>query len=130
METLQPQDPDFEARVRSSFARQTLMKTIGACLIRVSPGEVEIELPFRDDLSQQHGFLHAGIVTALADTACGYAALSLMPVDAAVLTVEFTPIRNNNRARNWNNGHPEAIRCDSTRTSFGTVEGPRGTGST
>lgn len=89
METFQPQDPDFEARVRGSFARQTLMKTIGAFLIRVSRGEVEIELPFRDDLSQQHGFLHADIVTALADTACGYAALSLMPLDAAVLTVEF-----------------------------------------
>ncbi len=89
METFQPQDSNFEARVRGSFARQTLMQTIGARLSRVSPGEVEIELPFRDDLSQQHGFLHAGIVTAIADTACGYAALSLMPADASVLTVEF-----------------------------------------
>lgn len=89
MATFQPQDPNFEARVRGSFARQTLMQTIGARLIRVAPGEVEIELPFRDDLGQQHGFLHAGIVTAIADTACGYAALSLMPADASVLTVEF-----------------------------------------
>jgi uncharacterized protein (TIGR00369 family) len=84
-----PRDPDFEARVRTSFARQRLMATIGARLVRVAPGEVEIELPFRDELTQQHGFLHGGIVTAIADTACGYAALSLMPAEAAVLTVEY-----------------------------------------
>jgi uncharacterized protein (TIGR00369 family) len=65
------------------------MKTIGARLLRVAPGEVDIELPFRDDLCQQHGFLHGGVVTAVADSACGYAALSLMPPAAAVLTVEF-----------------------------------------
>ncbi len=82
-------DPDFEARVRSSFALQSMMKTIGASLRRVAPGQIEIELPFRDDLCQQHGFVHGGIVTAIADTACGYAALSLMPPKAAVLTVEF-----------------------------------------
>jgi len=75
--------------VRASFARQTVMTTIGARLARVAPGEVHIELGFREDLCQQHGFLHAGIVTAIADSACGYAALSLMPADAAVLTVEF-----------------------------------------
>lgn len=85
----QPRDPAWQERVRESFARQTIMKTIGASLVRVAPGEVEIELPFRDDLCQQHGFLHAGVVTALADSACGYAALSLMPPSAAVLTVEF-----------------------------------------
>lgn len=85
----QPRDPAWSERVRGSFARQTIMKTIGASLVRVAPGEVEIELPFRDDLCQQHGFLHAGVVTALADSACGYAALSLMPPSAAVLTVEF-----------------------------------------
>jgi uncharacterized protein (TIGR00369 family) len=84
-----PRDPAWQERVRGSFARQTLMKTIGASLVRVAPGEVEIELPFRDDLCQQHGFLHGGIVTAVADSACGYAALSLMPPAAAVLTVEF-----------------------------------------
>ncbi len=82
-------DPDFEARVRSSFARQSMMKTIGASLRRVAPGQIEVELPFRDDLCQQHGFIHGGIVTALADTACGYAALSLMQPKASVLTVEF-----------------------------------------
>jgi uncharacterized protein (TIGR00369 family) len=84
-----PRDPSFEARVRASFARQRAMHTIGARLIRVEPGEVELELPFRDDLTQQHGFLHAGIVTAIVDSACGYAALSLMEPDAAVLSVEY-----------------------------------------
>ena len=65
------------------------MKTLGARLERVEPGEVEIRLPFREDLTQQHGFLHAGVVTAAMDSACGYAALSLMAVGVGVLTVEF-----------------------------------------
>src|SRR5688572_30901683 len=82
-------DPEFEPRVRASFARQRAMQTIGARIVRVEPGEVELELPFRDDLTQQHGFLHAGIVTALVDSACGYAALSLMDREAAVLSVEY-----------------------------------------
>lgn len=89
MKTFEPQDPDYETRVRASFARQTLMQTIGARLVRVAPGEVDIELPFRDDLAQQHGYLHAGVVTAIVDTACGYAALSLTPHGAEVLSVEF-----------------------------------------
>lgn len=89
MPVSEPQNPDFEACVRESFARQKIMATIGARLIRVAPGEVDIELPFRDDLTQQHGFLHAGIVTMIVDNACGYAALSRMPADAAVLTVEY-----------------------------------------
>lgn len=89
MPVYEPQDPDFEARVRASFARQTAMTTIGARLLRVAPAEVEIELPFRDDLTQQHGFFHGGLVAAILDTACGYAALSLMPADAAPLTVEY-----------------------------------------
>ncbi len=83
------QDPDFEARVRASFARQKLMETIGAELTKVAPGETEITLPYREELTQQHGFVHAGIVATVADTACGYAAFSLMPADAAVLTVEY-----------------------------------------
>lgn len=65
------------------------METIGATMARVAPGEVDIYLPFRADLTQQHGFLHAGIVTAIVDSACGYAALSLMPPGAGVLTVEY-----------------------------------------
>ncbi len=84
-----PRDPDFEARVRSSFARQAFMATLGAELVAIEPGQVVIELPFRHDLTQQHGFLHAGAVAAVADSACGYAALSLMPAGAAVLSVEF-----------------------------------------
>ena len=83
------QDPAFESRVRASFARQTFMATIGARLARVAPGEVDIELDVRDDLVQQHGFLHAGVLASAADSACGYAALSLMPPGAAVLSVEF-----------------------------------------
>ncbi len=84
-----PADPDFEARVRASFARQAAMATVGARLLRVAPGEVEIGLPFRQDLTQQHGYLHAGIVTAVTDSACGYAAMSLTPPGGEVLSVEF-----------------------------------------
>ncbi len=84
-----PQTPDFDNRVRSSFAKQAVMNLIGAELVKVLPGKVEILLPFRNDLTQQHGFLHAGIITTLVDSACGYAALSLMPAGASVLTVEF-----------------------------------------
>lgn len=89
MPTFKPQDPNFEARVRASFSRQKMMQTIGAKLMSVSPGVVEIELPFRDDLTQQHGFLHAGIIATIGDSACGYAALSLAPVDSAVLSIEY-----------------------------------------
>jgi uncharacterized protein (TIGR00369 family) len=84
-----PRDPDFERRVRASYARQAAMATLGATLVRVAPGAVVIELPFRADLTQQHGFLHAGIVTTVMDSACGYAAMSLMEPGAAVLSVEF-----------------------------------------
>jgi uncharacterized protein (TIGR00369 family) len=89
MGTLQPLDPEFEVRVRSSFARQAVMSTIGARLMRVAPGEVDIELPFRHELTQQHGFLHAGVVSMIVDSACGYAALTLMPPGTAVLTTEY-----------------------------------------
>ena len=83
------QDPAFESRVRASFEKQRFMATIGARLVRVAPGEVDIELSARDDLVQQHGFLHAGVLASAADSACGYAALSLMPPGAAVLSIEF-----------------------------------------
>ncbi|MEP7067406.1 MAG: PaaI family thioesterase [Gemmatimonadota bacterium] len=85
----EPRDPDFEHRVRTSFARQAAMRLLGVSLDRVEPGAVELSLPFRDDLTQQHGFLHAGIVAAVVDSACGYAALSLMEPGVAVLSVEF-----------------------------------------
>lgn len=80
---------DFRERVRASFDRQRFMATLGARLVRVEPGEVEIALAFRDTLTQQHGFLHAGALASVLDSACGYAAFTLMPADAGVLSVEF-----------------------------------------
>jgi uncharacterized protein (TIGR00369 family) len=85
----EPGNPHFEQAVRNSFAAQHLMATIGARLTGVVAGKIEIRVPFRPDLTQQHGFLHAGVVTAVLDSACGYAALSLMPDGVGVLTVEF-----------------------------------------
>lgn len=82
-------DPDFEQRVRNSFSRQSAMVLIGARISHVAPGAVDIELPHRDDLTQQHGFLHGGIVSMVADTAGGYAGYTLFPVDASVLTAEY-----------------------------------------
>ncbi|HZE70245.1 MAG TPA: PaaI family thioesterase [Pyrinomonadaceae bacterium] len=84
-----PANPDFAEHIRLSFASQAIMKLIGAELGRVEPGFVEITLPYRSDLTQQHGYLHAGILTTIADSACGYAAFSLMPQDSEVLSVEF-----------------------------------------
>ncbi|HEY6102360.1 MAG TPA: PaaI family thioesterase [bacterium] len=84
-----PQTPEFERLVRESFDKQEVMRTLGARLTRIAPGVVDIELPYRGALTQQHGFLHAGIVTAVLDSACGYAAFSLMPPGAGVLSVEF-----------------------------------------
>ena len=84
-----PVDSGFEVRVRESFSRLALMTTIGARLAKVAPGEVEIDMAVRDDLTQQHGYVAAGIVTAIVDTACGFAAMSLMPAGANVLTVEY-----------------------------------------
>jgi uncharacterized protein (TIGR00369 family) len=85
----EPQVASFEDRVRKSFDRQQMMHTIGASLARIAPGEIEIAMPVAAAFCQQHGFVHAGIVTTLADTACGYAAFSLMPATAGVLTTEF-----------------------------------------
>jgi uncharacterized protein (TIGR00369 family) len=82
-------DPEIDQRIRSSFARMQTMATFGASLRAVRKGEVEILLPFSGALVQQHGFIHAGVLATIADTACGYAALTLMPGDAAVLTTEF-----------------------------------------
>jgi len=87
--TFEARDPDYEARVRGSFARQAFMATCGASLVAVRPGEVEIELPHHADLTQQNGHLHAGVIAAVADSACGYAAFTLMPEGAGVLSVEF-----------------------------------------
>lgn len=84
-----PRNPSFAQEIKASFAKQTIMRLIGAKLSRVEPGVVEITLPYRADLAQQHGYLHAGIVTTIADSACGYAAYSLMPPKSEVLSVEF-----------------------------------------
>ena len=89
MPKFEPRDPDFEAKVRESFGKQTAMQTLGAVINLVAPGEVEIEMPYRADLAQQHGFIHGGIVTAIVDSACGYAAFSLSAPETAVLTVEY-----------------------------------------
>ena len=86
---MQPDDPAYEQRTRESFARQNAMGTLGAALESVAPGRVTITMAHRDSLTQQHGFIHAGMLAAALDSACGYAAFSLMPADAAVLTIEF-----------------------------------------
>lgn len=84
-----PKSSKFEARVRESFGKQTVMKTLGIILNKVDPGIVELEMPYQQALSQQHGFIHAGVTTTALDSACAYSAFSLMPDDAAVLTVEL-----------------------------------------
>ncbi|MEW6125681.1 MAG: PaaI family thioesterase [Acidobacteriota bacterium] len=89
MTAFEPQDANFATKVRASFARQGLMTTLGARLISVRPGEVEIELDRREDLTQQHGFVHGAAVAAIVDTACGYAAISLFAENFEVVTVEF-----------------------------------------
>lgn len=85
----QPALAEVVARIESSFARQAFMSTIGARLVHVGPGEVEIEMPVSAHLCQQHGFVHAGAVATIADSACGYAALTAMPAGAGILTAEF-----------------------------------------
>ena len=82
-------DPKAEQRCRDSFARQKMMAAIGAEVLSVKAGECELVMPFDERFTQQHGFMHAGVIATLADSACGYAALSLMPEDAAMLTTEF-----------------------------------------
>jgi uncharacterized protein (TIGR00369 family) len=86
---MQPLNPSFAEEIKSSFALQSIMQLIGAELSAIEPGLVEIKLPYRADLGQQHGYLHAGIVATIADSACGYAAYSLMPAGSEVLSVEF-----------------------------------------
>ena len=84
-----PDDPQFASRIRASFQRQKAMALIGASLTVVEPGQVEVALPWREDLTQQKGFVHGGIIGMIADTACGYAAYSLMPADSSLVTVEY-----------------------------------------
>jgi len=84
-----PKDPNFADRVRASFARQQVMQTLGVEIARLAPGEIELAMSYAPAYTQQHGFMHAGIISTVLDSACGYAAFSLMPAESAVLTVEF-----------------------------------------
>jgi uncharacterized protein (TIGR00369 family) len=86
---MNPRNPNFANEVTGSFGQQSIMHLIGASLTLIEPGVVEITLPYRQDLTQQNGYLHAGIVTTIADSACGYAAFTLMPEGSGVLSVEF-----------------------------------------
>lgn len=89
MQQFEAADGDYAERIHESFSRQGLMQTLGATLTKVAPGYVEIEMPFGDQLSQQHGFFHAGGIASIVDTAGGYAGASLFAADEGVLTVEF-----------------------------------------
>lgn len=84
-----PKDTHYKEKVRDSFSRQGVMNTIGVSVVSIEPGEVELEFSHSAALTQQHGFIHAGIVTTVMDSACGYAAYTLMPENASVLTIEF-----------------------------------------
>jgi uncharacterized protein (TIGR00369 family) len=87
--SFEPRDANFQQRVRSSFAQQRVMQTLGIEIVNLEAGKIELAMPYDPAYTQQHGFLHAGIVTTALDSACGYAAFSLMPAEAEVLTVEF-----------------------------------------
>lgn len=89
MRHFEAKDPNFAGRVRGSFDRQKVMAFMGAELSSVTPGRCEIRLPYKAELSQQHGFFHGGVIGMIADSAGGYAAYTLMPADAGVLTVEY-----------------------------------------
>lgn len=110
-----PADPHFAARIRESFSRQRAMALIGARLERVEPGRTQILLPYRDDLTQQKGFIHGGIIGMIADTACGYAAFSLMPSGCSLVTVEYK-INILAAARSALAAHGEVLKAGRTLT--------------
>ncbi|MFI5011066.1 MAG: PaaI family thioesterase [Hyphomicrobiales bacterium] len=89
MPSFEPKDRDYHEKAASVLERQAVMRTLGVAIIRIVPGEVELTMPYAEAFAQQNGFLHAGIVTTVLDTACGCAAFTLMPAGANVLTVEF-----------------------------------------
>jgi len=89
MSTFIPKDPDFEKKIRARFSKQGLLQNFGATLQRIEAGEVELAMSFDEKLTQQDGFLHAGAITTLVDSACGFAAFTLMPAGSRVLSVEF-----------------------------------------
>lgn len=84
-----PRDPEYASRVRDSFGRQAAMAELAVTIAGLEPGRIELRFPFDRRYTQQHGFLHAGIVTTVLDSACGYAAYSLMPPGVGVLSVEL-----------------------------------------
>jgi uncharacterized protein (TIGR00369 family) len=88
-DSIQAKDPQFRSRVEASFNQQQVMKTLGVKIVNLQPGEIELMMPYAAAYTQHHGFLHAGIIATVLDSACGYAAFSLVPNDAAMLTVEF-----------------------------------------
>ncbi len=89
MPAFEPNDPGFRDRVSASFARQTAMASLGVTIVRLDAGEIELAMPYNAAFTQQHGFIHAGIIATALDSACGHAAFSLVPAEAAILTVEF-----------------------------------------
>ena len=89
MPAFEPKDPDFRARIAASFTRQTAMASLGVTIAHLEPGEIELAMPYSGAFTQQHGFIHAGIIATALDSACGYAAFSLLPPETAILTVEF-----------------------------------------
>jgi len=89
MTAFKPRNPNFAARVRDSFGRQPMMAHIGAELVTIEPGYCEIHLPYRRELTQQHGYIHGGVLATIIDSAAGYAAFSLMPAESSILTVEY-----------------------------------------
>ncbi|MGH8112406.1 MAG: PaaI family thioesterase [Rhodanobacteraceae bacterium] len=89
MSGFEPGDAGYAERVRASFARQQVMRTLGVTVADVQPGEIRLALPYAATLTQHNGYLHAGVLSTALDSACGYAAYSLMPADADVLTIEF-----------------------------------------
>ena len=89
MPRFEPKNPDYRAVATATFDRQQAMRTLGVSIARLDPGEVDLSMPYASELTQQNGFVHAGIITAALDTACGIAAFTLMPEGSDVLTVEF-----------------------------------------
>ena len=85
----EPQDEAYAQRVEDSFERQKIMKTLKATLVEVTPGTTVIQMPYRVEITQQHGFVHAGAMATILDSACGYAAYTLMAKDEAVLSIEY-----------------------------------------
>jgi uncharacterized protein (TIGR00369 family) len=126
----EPQDPAFETRLRESFALQRVMQTLKVRIAHIAPGEVDLVMPFQLELTQQNGFLHAGIVTTVVDSACGYAAFTLMPSGSDVLSVEFkvnllAPARGEElvaRGRVLRQGHTLSVVCGEALARQGGEE--------